>query len=86
MDAAFRQIDALPKTWSAKRHFEDILGVLGLSFVPSTYSENLSAWKNDSLKEVIAQAVVCGHNRGGEWGPILKEHRARSKGLPNPLF
>ncbi|KAJ7032848.1 hypothetical protein C8F04DRAFT_1105978 [Mycena alexandri] len=79
MDAAFHQIDALPKDWPARRHFEDVLGVLGLNFVPSTYSDNLSTWKNDSLKADIARAVACGHKAGGEWGPILKEHCARSK-------
>ncbi|KAJ7020692.1 hypothetical protein C8F04DRAFT_1087737 [Mycena alexandri] len=79
MDAAFRQIGDLPKDWPARRHFEDVLGVLGLKFVPSTYSDNLSAWKDDSLKADIARAVARGHKGGGEWGPILKEHRARAK-------
>ncbi|KAJ7037516.1 hypothetical protein C8F04DRAFT_1257076 [Mycena alexandri] len=80
MDAAFRRIDGLPKDWHAKEHFDNVLGHLGFTFVPSTYSDNLNAWKNASLKETIMRAVACGHNSGGEWAPILKEHRRLKAG------
>ncbi|KAJ6463216.1 hypothetical protein C8R47DRAFT_1326999 [Mycena vitilis] len=53
MDAGFRQISDLPADWSAQRHFEDVFGVLGLSFVASTYSENLKAWLNSDPERNI---------------------------------
>ncbi|KAJ6472298.1 hypothetical protein C8R47DRAFT_1199920 [Mycena vitilis] len=79
MDAGFRQISDLPADWSAQRHFEDVFGVLGLSFVASTYSENLKAWLN-SDPEVMGRAVACGHHPGGEWAPIYAAWRERGRG------
>ncbi|KAJ7614695.1 hypothetical protein DFH06DRAFT_1344029 [Mycena polygramma] len=79
MDAGFRQISNLPAHWSAQRHFEDVFGVLGLSFVASTYSENLKAWLN-SDPEVMGRAVAYGHRPGGQWAPIYAAWRERGRG------
>ncbi|KAJ7091508.1 hypothetical protein B0H15DRAFT_799955 [Mycena belliarum] len=74
MDIGFKRIESLPGTPAS--NFKD---VFGCEWVRATYSENFNAWKN-TYKPGLAAAIRAGRSDGGEWAPIVKAYRAKTRG------
>ncbi|KAK7064051.1 hypothetical protein R3P38DRAFT_3249631 [Favolaschia claudopus] len=80
MDAAFHQIQRLPQSYTAEQQFTSVFGFLGDSFRSSTYSDSYNAWLYGDA-DMIAKAVACGSNPGGEWSRIVTYYRKNMQEL-----
>ncbi|KAK7023727.1 hypothetical protein R3P38DRAFT_3270020 [Favolaschia claudopus] len=80
IDAAFHQIQRLRQLYDAEQQFTSVFGFLGDSFRSSTYSDSYNAWLYGDT-DMIAKAVACGSNPGGEWSRIVTYYRKNMQEL-----